>query len=251
MPETENIFADSYKRTPWYTRLWARVLLLIILLILLFGILFIVMTASYVRKIKRGEVIGGFTRSSLVQKEQSSEPADPALLFKADDPLIGPSDALLTIAEFGDFECSFSKEAFSHVRSFQAMHPNEVRLVWRDYPLSDVHPRALVLADAAACAHEQGKFWAFHDKLFANHGRFSDEDLVSYLKQVGLDNSLFARCLESGRVHQGIIKDTEDAIALGVIGTPTFFANGFRFSGVVPSDIWEKILSQIQKQKGG
>lgn len=238
-----NILARAPRPPRWYHKTWGRVVVVLLLLLLILGAYFAILTTSYVGKIKRGDIVGGMTETSLAQTaRQVPKTVHPSLLFGVNDPSIGPEGALLTIVEFGDFECPFCRKAYPDIRAFQAAHPNDVRIVWRDFPLLDVHARAQEVAEAAACANDQGKFWAYHDKLFENQGKFGDAALIIYAQQIGLDLQTFNQCRASDAHLSEITGDLRDSITLGNTGTPTFFVNGQRIPGAVPRSLWEKMF---------
>lgn len=162
-----------------------------------------------------------------------------------DDPSIGPKDAAVTIVEFSDFECPFCKQAFPIIRELMAQYSGRVRYVYRDFPVSEIHDNAQKAAEAGACAHAQGKFWALHDKIFQNAPQIAVADVKNYARASGLDMSLFTTCLDSGQFANEVQKDYSDGVALGVRGTPTWFINGRKVEGVIPRDVFVKLLDQL------
>ena len=152
-----------------------------------------------------------------------------------DAPARGAAQPVLTIVEFGDFECPSCALAFPVVDSLIALHGDEVRLEYRHYPLP-MHEHALRAARAAVEAERQGAFWAYHDILFRNGDRLTDADLVGYADSLGLDAGAFADALADGR-HAGRVEaDRLLGTSLAVTGTPTFFVNGYRIVGIPP--VW-------------
>jgi len=105
-----------------------------------------------------------------------------------------------------------------------------------------MHNRALPAAEAAQCAHEQGKFWEYHDKLFANQRALSDEDLVKYATETGLDVEAFKSCFASGKFKSVVQQDAQEGGKIGVTGTPAFFVNGRFLSGAQPFDAFKTII---------
>lgn len=160
----------------------------------------------------------------------------------SDDPFIGSADALLTIVEFADFGCPYSKEESYLIRRAAEMYGSLVRVIYRDFPLADLHPDAPLAAVAGFCAHEQGQFWAYHDKLYANQDDFSREALLSYATQVGLGAQKFESCLNSTRAKEEVAEDVAAGQAAGVYGTPTFFFNGRMIEGAIPEATLLKII---------
>jgi Na+/H+ antiporter NhaA len=146
------------------------------------------------------------------------------------DHVRGPMEAPVTVVEYGDFECPFCGRAEPVVRELLREY-GDVRYVWRHLPLSDVHPRAQLAAEAAEAAHDQGAFWEMHDLLLTHQDALRPNDLIGYAEQLGLDVDRFMDAL---REHAGAVRVAEDvdsADLSGVSGTPTFFINGRRHYG--------------------
>ncbi len=159
----------------------------------------------------------------------------------------GPADAKLVVVEFADFQCPYSKEEALVVRSLMQKYGDKVRFEYRDYPLSEIHPYAMQSAVAARCAQEQGKFWAYHDKLFVNQPSLSDQMLTQYAAEVGMDTKQFEHCFTSQLYRPKVEADRATAQRLGITGTPTFFFNGSRVDGAVPIDVFENLIQKMIK----
>jgi hypothetical protein len=112
-------------------------------------------------------------------------------------PSAGPANAPVTIVEFSDYQCPFCRRAHPHLKEVLRRYPEQVKLVYRHFPLDSIHPQARAAAEAAACAQEQGKFWDYHEKLFTSDAGFSAEALAAHAGEVGLDVDAFARCVEA------------------------------------------------------
>jgi protein-disulfide isomerase len=152
------------------------------------------------------------------------------------DHIRGSADAPVTLVEYGDFECPYCGQAEPIVRELLADFGAELRYVWRHLPLSDVHPRAQLAAEAAEAAAEQGAFWEMHDLLLAHQDALRPPDLMRYAEQLGLDTQRFDDDLR-GHAHTARIYDDVDGADLsGVSGTPTFFINGRRHYGAYDVD---------------
>ncbi|MDO8546172.1 MAG: DsbA family protein [Nitrospirales bacterium] len=147
-----------------------------------------------------------------------------------DDPAWGSPAAPVTIVEFADFECPACKDSLPVLRQLRDLYKDQVRLVYRDFPLSS-HPQARPAAEAAHCAHEQGQFWAYHDALFAQAPDLKPSDYVTLADQLGLNPAEFTACLAGTRPKAAVARDIADAQGLGLSGTPTFFINGRYLSG--------------------
>jgi Na+/H+ antiporter NhaA len=149
----------------------------------------------------------------------------------AHDHVRGPADAPLTLLEYGDFECPFCGRATGVVRELRERFGNELRYVFRQLPLTDVHPHAELAARASEAAAAQGRFWEMHDLLFAHQDELELEDLVGYAAELGLDVEQFARDLDNDRFAERIRQDVASAEASGARGTPTFFVANRRHIG--------------------
>jgi Na+/H+ antiporter NhaA len=146
------------------------------------------------------------------------------------DHIRGPADAPVTLVEYGDFECPYCGQAEQVIRELLA-DSGDVRYVWRHLPLTDVHPRAQVAAEATEAAADQGAFWEMHDVLFQHQDALRPRDLGEYARTLGLDAGRFDDELRA-HVHAARIADDVDSADLsGVSGTPTFFINGRRHYG--------------------
>ncbi len=149
-----------------------------------------------------------------------------------DDPVKGNTNAKVTIVEFSDFQCPACGAMYPVLKQLDAEFSDRVKFVYKDFPLTSIHPFAQKAAEASECADKQGKFWVFHDKLFENQQNLAISDLKQYAVDLGLDSGQFNQCLDSGEFANEVAKDAADAQSLGATGTPTFFINGFRYSGM-------------------
>jgi protein-disulfide isomerase len=162
-----------------------------------------------------------------------------------DDPMIGPEDAPITIVEFSDYECPYCQRW--HTEVFEQLletYPNEVRLVYRDFPLTSIHPNAIPAAIAANCAREQDAFWDYHDKLFGMELGLNTEAYQEYASQLDIDTEEFNECLDSGRYEEEVQADFDFAANLGVRSTPTFFINGIAVVGAQPFEVFQQVIEQ-------
>lgn len=143
----------------------------------------------------------------------------------------GPADAPATLLQYGDYECPYCAAAYPILKQLQRELGDQLRFVYRNFPLTTVHPHAEAAAEAAEAAGAQGKFWEMHDLLYENQRRLGNIALRNYAQQLGLDTDLFEREL-SGRVYEARVQeDFMSGVHSGVSGTPTFFINGWRYTG--------------------
>lgn len=162
-------------------------------------------------------------------------------------PVRGPGDARITIVEFSDFECPYCSIAAVEMRSIMSTYPKDIKLIYKQFPLS-MHPRAPLAAAASLAANEQGKFWQMHDVLFKNFRQLTRENILGWAKDLGLDVGKFKTDLDSTKFQAVIKKDTADGEAVGVYGTPAFFINGKHYNGPVNLETLKPILDAELKR---
>jgi protein-disulfide isomerase len=155
----------------------------------------------------------------------------------------GAREAPVTIVEFSDFQCPYCRSVVATLKDVAARYPDRVRWVFRDFPLENLHPEAPLAHEAARCAGDQGKFWPYHDLLFAETNLTPDA-LKRYAAQVGLEASAFAQCLESRRHRAAVAGDVAAGAQLGVTGTPTFFINGRPLVGNLPLAEFQRVIER-------
>ena len=147
-------------------------------------------------------------------------PLDP------EDHVAGPPDAPLELIMYGDFQCPFCTAAQSIVARVRKRLDGRLRFAFRHLPLHELHPDAQRAAEAAEAAAAQGAFWEMHDALYANGGRFAEEDLAALAKRLGLDVQRFRAELADGTHTARVARDADAARAAGIAGTPAFIVNG-------------------------
>jgi len=198
-------------------------------------------------------VVQALNSSNIARTAPTPGPAPFVNVSVDDDPAWGPEDAPVVIVEFSDYQCPycerFHQETYSQIR---AAYEGSIRFVYRDMPLSQIHPDAMLAAEAAGCANEQGAFWDYHDLLFNNQQDLSRTALGSYATQIGLDINTFNQCLDTGRYQQEITSDMQAAASYGVQGTPTFFINGRPLVGAQPFTVFAAMIDEeLAKAAGG
>jgi protein-disulfide isomerase len=152
--------------------------------------------------------------------------SDLAVPVQATDHVIGASHAPVTVVEYGDFECPNCKQAAPAVKLLLERFAARVQVVFRHFPLEEVHPHALAAAQAAECAAGQGKFWEMHDLLFANQDHLKTHQLRSYAEQLQLDMARYDAEMDDAVYLQRIREQIDGGRRSGVRGTPGFFVNG-------------------------
>jgi protein-disulfide isomerase len=167
----------------------------------------------------------------------------------ANSPAKGPANAPIELVEFSDFQCPFCFRAHPTVDQVLKAYGDRIRFVYRHYPLPN-HPNARPAAEASACAAEQGKFWPYHDRLFATQSKLSDSDLKQDAAELGLDPAKFNACVDSRKFKAEVDADLRDGEAAGVNGTPAFFINGRLINGAQPFDTFKKVIDEELQLKG-
>jgi protein-disulfide isomerase len=155
----------------------------------------------------------------------------------------GPATPAVTLVQYGDYECPYTRRSTWVVQAIQRELGDQVRFVYRNFPLTQIHPHALHAALAAEAAAAQGKFWEMHDYLFHHQHMLEDADLAQFAEVVGLDRQQYARDMAEQRGLARIEEDVESGERSGVQGTPTFFINGVLYRGS-----WEQdaLLAALQ-----
>jgi len=161
----------------------------------------------------------------------------------ADSPAQGPASAPIELVEFSDFQCPFCYRAHPTVKQVLSTYSGKIRFVYRNYPLPN-HPQARPAAEAAQCANEQGQFWPYHDRLFADQSKLSDADLKASAAALGMDAAKFNACLDSHKYKARVDADLQAGNEAGVNGTPAFFVNGRLLSGAQPFDEFKKVIDE-------
>jgi protein-disulfide isomerase len=144
----------------------------------------------------------------------------------------GPADAPLTLVEYGDYQCPYCGAAYPVVKRLQKKLGKNLRFVFRNFPLTQAHPYALVAAETAEAAALQGKFWEMHDLLFEQQALLEPDIIPAWAESLGLDLEKLGNDISHGVVNERLKEDRQSGIRSGVNGTPTFFVNGTRFDGM-------------------
>lgn len=166
------------------------------------------------------------------------------------NPYLGSENAAVTIIEFGDYECPYCKEWYLQVYpQIMSAYSGKIRFVFRDFPLSSIHADALPAAEAADCAGEQGKYWAFHDKLLSGGLTLGMDAYTTYAKNLGLNLDTFNTCVQTNKYENQVETNVTFATNLGIQSTPTFFINGIAVVGAQSFDVFKQIIDQeLSKQ---
>jgi protein-disulfide isomerase len=159
------------------------------------------------------------------------------------DPVQGPVDAPIVIIEYSDFECPYCRRHNLEVKdALMAAYPGQIRYIHKDFPLASIHPNATSASEAAQCAHEQGKFWDYHDALFTQSLGLGTDAYLAYADEVGLNAQQFSDCFAERRYQDDVQADFDFGAELGIRSTPTFFINGIAVVGAQPFDVFASVI---------
>ena len=177
----------------------------------------------------------------------------PMAELVAGQPAYGAPDAPVTIVEFSDFECPYCRRFFHD--TLPALHrryvdTGQVRMIFRDFPLDEIHPNARKAAEAAECARDQGQFWEMHGLLFSHGVAGGVSQFKALAGELGLSGAQFDDCLDSGRKAPLVQADYEAGLAAGVRGTPGFVINGVVIAGAQPIEVFEQVIAAALEASG-
>jgi protein-disulfide isomerase len=147
------------------------------------------------------------------------------------DHIQGNPGASIELVEYGDYQCPYCGQAYLIIKSIQAKTGDQLKFVFRNFPLTEIHQRSAYAAVAAEAAGFQGKFWEMHDILFENQKNLQDEDLIRYAEQLNLDIKKFQEDFRNREYKERVESDFESGVRSGVNATPSFFINGAKYEG--------------------
>lgn len=198
--------------------------------------------------------VQSYQRSQAQQEEQSRDKLlsqirqEPRLLLR-NSPVTGSASQKIIFAEFSDFQCPYCARGHAVVKEFMAKNQNDVTLVFKHFPIADIHPQAEPAAFASWAALQQGKFWEYQDALFEQQSRLGEDLYLELANTLKLDITRFNRDRQSQEAKDAIKKDFELGKTVGVRGTPSFLVNGIFFSGVPEIKDLEALIAQVKAGK--
>lgn len=213
-----------------------------ILFFIILGVIFIIV--AFFNSVRSNSIS---SYEKLIKQSQTKTETNTKTLstptVTAADPILGPTNAQITIVEYADFRCPHCAEANFELKKIIAAYPDKVRWVWKDFPFLPPVNITWLAHEAARCAEKQGKFWEYHDALFMNQNNLSRENLLALAKEFKLDENSFVQCLESGQTKALVQRGFEEGKAVGVDGAPYFFVNGEKWNGEMTA---ERIVEMIK-----
>ncbi|MDD2807469.1 MAG: thioredoxin domain-containing protein [Patescibacteria group bacterium] len=165
----------------------------------------------------------------------------------ASDHVRGDNNAAVTLIEYSDYQCPYCSQLEPTMEKILADYKGKVRIVYRNFPLTTIHPYAQGAAEASECAAEQGKFWEMHDQLFSNQTALDETSLKSYAAKIGLNTSQFDSCLTSHKYASQISQSASDAQASGITGTPGVWVGNQLIKGAYPYDTFKQLIDSLLK----
>lgn len=231
MDNMDNMNKSIFKDTQFLLGLTSGVAVISVLGMLMMGLVLI--KGGSVGAVAGDSIFGGGNPTGQAPVKGVAD-----LKVAKDDHVRGAKNAKVTLIEWSDFQCPFCSRFHDTIQQVLQAYPNDVQVVYRHFPLDSIHPAARPAAEASECASEQGKFWEYHDALFANQAGLSGG--VAFLKsvagQIGLDQKKFDKCVDEKKYANVVEQQYQDGIAAGIQGTPGSFLNGQELGGAVPFD---------------
>lgn len=220
----------------WYNSFGKVVTVLVLSIVLLAGAALGLLVFAQYRNLNSN------TNSTITNKNQAV--LNYVIPDADDDPYLGQIDAPVEIIAFEDFQCPFCQEAEPILYSIYQQYPNDIKIVYRDFPLYTIHAQAIATAQAGECADEQGKFWVWHDLAFIHQADLADAPAVfsDWAEEAGLDVADFEQCVTEERYAAEVQKDLNEGFLAGVSATPTWFVNGQKIEGVLSEDQWIELI---------
>jgi protein-disulfide isomerase len=197
--------------------------------------------------------------SSPVSTQPATGPTPVAIAPSETALILGDPDAPVTIVEYSDYQCPFcaqyTSETWPRLKA-EFVDTGRVRYVFKDFPLTNIHPQAPKAHEAARCAGEQGAYWAMHDRLFAGQAEWVGDPnhvgvLKGYATDLGLDATAFDACLAGGRWAESVKADLTEGVGLGVRGTPSFFIDGYPLVGAQPYETFQYAIELAEQGRLG
>ena len=171
------------------------------------------------------------------------------LAVSPSNPSVGNASAPITLIEFSDYQCPYCGRVEPTLKRLRAAYGDKIRFVWKDFPLTQIHPQAFKAGEAAHCAGDQGKYWELHDVLFNKQSELQLDDLKRHALTLGLNVDAFNQCLDSSKHAERVRDGVAEGGQVGVNSTPTIFINGRRFSGAQPYEVFAAAIDEELARK--
>lgn len=224
--------------TKWYKKGWGIFIISMLSIILISIIVVAVLFVYFLKSMDKRPSAQGQMPTIEFKDDALTNPVR-LLAEKKNRPSFGNPNAKLIIVEFSDFGCPYCAQEFPIIRSITNKYKDDVLYIYRHF----IDESSVPAAHASMCAHDQGKFWQLHDKLFINSESIADYNLVRALAiQSGVNINQFDQCMSSQKYIPLLQEDQADAATLNISGTPGFVINGYVAGGVIDAETWEKAI---------
>ncbi|MCB0692530.1 MAG: DsbA family protein [Saprospiraceae bacterium] len=170
---------------------------------------------------------------------------DLETLVNDNDHIAGDPNAKITLVEYGDYQCPYCGRAYPIVKKLQEDFKSDLRFVFRNFPLTQIHEYAFEAAESAELADKYGKFWEMHDKIYEHQNKLDMPHLVSYAESLGINGTEFFNRLETNETAKKVKSDFMSGVESGVNGTPSFFINGKKYDGPWEYEDLKQVLTQM------
>jgi len=201
------------------------------------------------RRAQAREALIGELRKKGPAIRVSLEAPRMSVAVAATDPSVGSASAPITLIEFSDYQCPYCGRVEPTLKRLRAAYGDKIRFVWKDFPLTQIHPQAFKAGEAAHCAGEQGKYWELHDVLFSKQSELQVDDLKRHALTLGLKADAFNQCLDTSKYGERVRDGVAAGGQLGVNSTPTIFINGRRLSGAQPYEVFAAVIDEELAKK--
>ena len=206
---------------------------------------YVIWGTNLLPKLGAGSSTAAQANGPVVEAPVTAKPQYTRYKIPIDDSYFnGPTNAPITIVEFSDYQCPFCKRWHAEVyEQLLAAYPGKIKFVYRNLPLTSIHPDAQGAAEAAMCAGEQNVYWQYHDKLLSGD-TLGNSAYTQYAQDLHLDMTAFEACITNQKYKHAIQADSDFALNLGVSSTPTFFINGLALIGAQPLDVFKQVIDK-------
>jgi len=243
----KDVEAQSHFK-PWFKRWWGKVIILLIILSIILFIYFSYLLFNNYRNLKKGNIYYEDLGTWITTEQYRENQKIVGEIMTEDDPWLGAEEPLIYIIAFESFACPFCRDNQEDLQKMITKFGKIIRFIFKDFPTEGLHENVFQAHLGAACAQEQGRFWEYHDLLFANQGDFTKNNLKYLAQNSGLNSRDFNSCLDEEKFSQEIRQDYAQGVQAGVAGTPSYLINGQLIPGAISYETWEEIIALIIKQ---
>ena len=251
----ENFVSNQMPHEPWYKTTAGIVTLVMVSLLMIVVLWFVGFFVYYSWQLRYGDaqdLAKQFNQKTEKTGDDKINLGTPISVWqkyvRSHNPQTGSANAKVVIVEFVDFGCPVCQATYPVLKSVAQRYEPVVRVVFKNLPFEQTHPGTKLAALAAVCANEQKSFWPYHDLILGGQS-IEQEVLNGYVSQLGLNSNSFEECLTNETYLKEINQDLMDAAELNLKGTPSYLINGYKISGAIEENTWDKIIMQLLQDK--